>query len=514
MRFTSMPSSIGEVISRSAKRWGAKTALIIGEQSWSFDELDSESSHVAQALVDHGIQRGDRVSLYAANCAEWIITYYGILKAGAVANPLNLMLTAEEAVFAMNDCGAKAVFGSADRIEGLVNVDLPPALGLRVAFGAVAPAGAWTFDGFKHRRGRDRDPSFPVADVSLDDVSTIGYTSGTTGSPKGAVLTHRAILMNAAMTSTMHVRNADDVVASALPCSHVYGNIVMNSTIACGGTLVLHRTFNTAQMLGSIARHRCTMFEGVPTMYMYMLADPALAEADLSSLTRCTVGGQTMPEAKMHAVEAAIGCPLIELWGMTELGGLGTTHSAYGPRRLGSIGVPLPHLQARIASGATGKGELPAGEVGELQIRGPVVMKEYLGRPEATKEAMTEDGWLRTGDLARMDSEGYIYVVDRLKDMIITGGFNVYPAELERVIAQHPAIAMVAVAGVPDPVKGELANAFVVLKPDHPVNASELERYCRERLAAYKVPRAFRFVADLPQTSSGKILRRELRKAG
>ncbi len=245
-------------------------------------------------------------------------------------------------------------------------------------------------------------------------------------------------------------------------------------------------------------------------MYMYMLNSPRLREFNLSSLTRCTVGGQTMPEAKMRQVEEAFGCPLIELWGMTELGGLGTTHSLYGPRRLGSIGVALPHLEVRIVAPDAPHRVMAAGETGELQIRGAMTMRDYLGRPDATKQAFESDGWLRTGDLARVDDEGCIYIVDRLKDMIITAGFNIYPAELERVIAEHPDVAMVAVGSMPDESKGELAKAYVVPRQGALLDLVALEAHCRERLAAYKVPRAFQIVADLPKTSNGKILRRQL----
>jgi long-chain acyl-CoA synthetase len=340
----------------------------------------------------------------------------------------------------------------------------------------------------------------------------MGYTSGTTGHPKGAMLSHRAIAMNVALTAVMHVRTAADVVVSALPCAHVYGNVVMNGALAYGSTLVLHKAFNEQAVLESIQRHKATMLEGVPTMYMYLLNSPELGRYDLSSLTRCTVGGQTMPVAKMQQVEQTFGCPLIELWGMTELGGLGTTHTAYGPHTLGSIGVPLPHVEARIARVGEPTATQPAGEVGELMIRGPIVMKGYYGRDEATRETIEPDGWLHTGDLAYQDKDGNIFIVDRAKDMIITGGYNIYPAELERVIAQHPSVAMVAVGGLPDEMRGELAVAYVVPAQGRTVDGDEIIAFCRQQLAAYKVPRAVKVVADLPKTSTGKIMRRELKK--
>lgn len=507
MSGATMSSSVGALIREAAVRFGDKTALVFEGQSWTFRELDQASSQVAAALQARGIGAGDTVALYSPNCSEWMIAYYGIMKLGGIVTPLNLMLTPDEAAYAMNDCKAVAVFGSDDRIAGLAKVLSQTQLRLCVAYGGNTPAGAVDFPAMLEGMSGD----FTSPQIDIDQPCTVGYTSGTTGHPKGAVLTHRGILMNTAMTATMHVRTAADTVVSALPCSHVYGNIVMNAAMAYGMTLVLHKVFDAERVLQSIVSHRATMLEGVPTMYMYLLNYPKLSEYDLSSLTRCTVGGQTMPEAKMRQVEAAFGCPLIELWGMTELGGLGTTHSAYGPTRHGSIGVPLPHMEARVVSTDGSNQVLPPGEVGELQMRGPLTMREYLGRAEATAQTLEPDGWLHTGDLVRQDAEGYLYVVDRLKDMVITGGFNIYPAELERVIAEHPDVAMVAVGSIPDEAKGELAKAYVVPRQGATLDLEQLEQHCRARLAAYKVPRAFQIVQDLPKTSTGKILRRMLR---
>jgi long-chain acyl-CoA synthetase len=309
----------------------------------------------------------------------------------------------------------------------------------------------------------------------------------------------------------MHVRNTSDVVVTALPTAHVYGNVIMNGTFMCGMTLVLFPRFDEQQVLRAIADHHATMFEGVPTMYMYLLKCGDLGKHSLASLTRCTVGGQTMPLSKMQEVEERFGCPLLELWGMTELAGLGTTHPLYGTNRLGSIGVPLPYVECRIADTLEASRTLPTGEVGELMVRGPIVMKEYYRNPKATSETIEADGWLHTGDLARMDAEGYIFAVDRKKDMILTGGFNVYPAEIERVIAGHPEVAMVAVGSQPDEDKGEVARAYIVLKNGVVPDCDSILAYCRQHLAAYKVPRSVRFVADLPKTSTGKVLRRQLK---
>jgi long-chain acyl-CoA synthetase len=505
-----MHNSVGEFITRSAQRDPDKVALVFEGQNWTFIELDTASSALAASLEQLGIVRGDCVSLYAQNCPEWVIAYYAIVKIGAVVNPLNSMLTPAEAEYAMNDCGACAVIGAAEKIGAIQADSHKTRLEWKIAFGDNVPAGVIPFDNLIARAPLT-SWRYPVAGIGLDDPCAIGYTSGTTGHPKGAMLSHRAVIMNTAMTAVMHVRTAQDTVVSALPCTHVYGNIVMHTMLAYRGTLVLHRTFDAARVLDSIERHRATLLEGVPTMYMYLLNFPHLGEYDLSSLTRATVGGQTMPEAKMRAVEAAFGCPLIELWGMTELGGLGATQTLYGPRKHGSIGVPLPHLQARIVNGDDGRTVLGAGEVGELQIRGPVTMRGYIGNPAATAETLLDDGWLRSGDLARMDEDGFIFIVDRSKDLIITGGFNIYPAELERVLAEHPGVAMAAVGRVADETKGELAKAYVVAKSGVTLDLADLDRHCRERLAAYKVPRLYQVVDDLPKTSTGKILRRDLK---
>jgi long-chain acyl-CoA synthetase len=506
-----MHNSVGEFITLSAQRQPDKTALIFGQRSWTFAELDHASSALAAGLEELGLVRGDCVSLYAQNCSEWVIAYYAVAKIGAVVNPLNSMLTAEEAAYAMNDCGARAVIGTAAKIESLQAVAHKTRLKWQIAFGEQVPAGALSFATLIAKAPLT-SKRYPVEAIGLDDLCSIGYTSGTTGHPKGAMLSHRAIVMNTAMTAVMHVRTEHDIVVSALPCTHVYGNIVMHTMVAYGGTLVLHRQFDAAQVLESIQRHRATLLEGVPTMYMYLLNFPRLAEYDLASLKRATVGGQTMPEAKMRAVEAAFGCPLIELWGMTELGGLGATQTLYGPRKLGSIGIPLPHLQARIVDSEDGQTGLATGEVGELQIRGPVTMRGYVGNDAATAGTLLADGWLRTGDLACTDEEGFIFVVDRSKDLIITGGFNIYPAELERVLAEHPGVAMAAVGRVADETKGELAKAYVVARAGVTLDVADLDRHCRERLAAYKVPRLYQIVEDLPKTSTGKILRKDLSK--
>jgi len=399
------------------------------------------------------------------------------------------------------------VLGTGEKLQPLRSLKDDGSVRELICFGENVPHGMRAFSAML----RSEQSDFTPVEADLDDTCTIGYTSGTTGHPKGAMHSHRNVLMNAQLTALMHGRRENDIVVTALPLPHVYGTVVMNSTLITGGTLVIHPRFEEAAVLTDIERHRATLFEGVPTMYFFLLNHPRLDEFDLSSLRMCTVGGQTMPVAKMEEVEARFECPLVELWGMTELAGLGTTFAHTGPIRHGSIGVPLPYCSAKIVDIADPGKELGIGEAGELMIRGPLVMQGFYGNESATREAIEPDGWLHTGDVAKIDEEGFIFVVDRKKDVILTAGYNVYPAEIERVIAAYPDVAMVAVGSIADEAKGELAKAYIVPRTGAQLEAGAIVNFCRQHLAAYKVPRTVQFVDDLPKTSSGKIMRRRLK---
>jgi long-chain acyl-CoA synthetase len=504
-----MLQTIGQILPASAARFGDKTALIFEGRNFSYNELDQLSNQLANSLVTLGIGKGDCVSIYGPNCWEWLVAYHAIAKIGAVLNPINVMLTPEEVVYVVNDCKARALIASADKGEAILGKKGNTPLDNIILFGNKdkAPDGTLRFEDMIAKGKPDFEPVL----VPTEELSTIGYTSGTTGHPKGAMQSHRSVLLNLALTANMHVKTATDTVVTALPCPHVYGNIVVNGGFFTGMTVVLLPRFEEKETLDAIQANKATLFEGVPTMYMYMLNSPELAKHDISSLTRCTVGGQTMPAAKMEEVEKRFDCPLLELWGMTELAGAATTNPFYGENRHGSIGLPFPGTQARIADVEDVTKSLPPGEVGELMIKGPLVMLGYYGNAKATKESIEPDGWMHTGDVGKMDEDGYLYIVDRRKDMILTGGFNIYPAELERVIAAHPAVAMVAVGSQPDATKGEIAKAYIVLRNDEKVDADAIISHCREHMAAYKVPRRVQFVDDLPKTSSGKVMRRKLK---
>lgn len=495
----------GGIVPRSAARFGDKPALVTATRTLTFHELDQESARIAAALWERGVLPGQTVSIYAQNSWEWVVAYHGALRAGAVVNPVNVMLTPTELAFVLADCKSVAVFTSTQQAPGVraLTRDVP-GLRLVVSFGD-APEGTVAFAELLASTGPD-----PTIEILPGDPCTIGYTSGTTGHPKGAVQSHQAVLLNCALTATMHGRSERDTVVTGLPAPHVYGNVAINGTFLAGGKVVLMERFTSGEALRLIGEHRATLFEGVPAMYATMLADPGLDSADLNSLTRCTVGGQTMATSTIERWQDRSGAPLLELWGMTEISGLGTTHAVHAPNVPGSIGVALPGIEVRTAALDDTSREAAPGEPGELMIRGPIVMLGYYNDPDATAEAIEPDGWLHTGDIAVRDSTGHFFVVDRRKDMIITGGYNVYPAEIERVLAGHPAVALVAAGPVLDDVKGELACAYVVLKAGTAASAAELIAFAGEQLAAYKRPRIVRFVDQLPTTSSGKVMRRKL----
>jgi len=501
--------TLGKLLAECAERYGEKIALIFKDRQFSFQELDALSNKLGNSLKGLGIQKGDRVSIYSQNSWEWIVGYYATAKIGAVVNPINVMLTPEEVLYVVNDCGAKALMASADKAQAVLGI-LNDAETLKsfMVYGDEAPSPGIPLNRLLEKGDgqlipEKRDPL---------DLSTIGYTSGTTGHPKGAMLTHRGVMLNSRLTANMHLKSSADIVVSPLPTAHVYGNVVMNGTFLTGGRLVLVERFNEEVVFEAINQHKATMFEGVPSMYMMLLNHSGIEQCNFENMKKCTVGGQTISVKVEEEVEERFGCPLIELWGMTEISGLGTTHPLLGENRHGSIGIPLPYCDVRIVSTEDSQKVLGADQPGELMIKGPIIMQGYYGKGEATRETIEPDGWLHTGDIARMDEDGYTYIVDRLKDMILTAGYNVYPAEIERVLAQYPSVAMSAVGAVPDELKGELAKAYIVPKDGTNTTEQEILTFCQQHLAAYKVPRQVMFVKDLPKTSTGKIMRRELRK--
>jgi long-chain acyl-CoA synthetase len=465
-----------------------------------YSELRESAGRVTSLLSSAGVAPGDRVGIMLPNVPAFPVACYGALAAGAVVVPMNPLLKSREVAYYLGDSGAKVLLawyssageaakGAADTGAQVVTVDDPD---MRSLLAGLFPV---------HTRVERAD----------DDDAVVLYTSGTTGQPKGAQLTHANLSRNAALTAqTLINAGPDDMVMGCLPLFHVFGlTCGLNATIAGGGTLTLLPRFDPGRALEIIARDRVTVFEGVPTMYAAMLHHPASANADASSLRTCVSGGAAMPVEILHSFEKKFGCVILEGYGLSETSPVASFNHPDAERKPGSIGTPVAGVEMRVV-GPDGV-PVPAGEVGEIAIRGHNVMKGYWGKPEATAEAIP-DGWFRTGDLARVDEDGYYFIVDRKKEMIIRGGYNVYPREIEEVLYEHPAVAEAAVVGMPHDDLGEEVGAAVALKPGAQATPEELRAYVKDRVAAYKYPRQVWLVDELPKGPTGKILRREVRR--
>ncbi|HET6750497.1 MAG TPA: long-chain fatty acid--CoA ligase [Actinomycetes bacterium] len=475
-----------------------RAAVRLDDHVLTYEELDDRSARVASLLAARGVEPGDRVGLMLPNVPQFPVLYYGVLRAGAVVVPMNPLLKAREVAYYLGDSGAGLIFAW----EATTDEAAKGAEAAGAGFVAVAPA---AFD----RLLGDHPPQAAVSGRADDDTAVILYTSGTTGKPKGAELTHANLVRNAAVSgTTLFHLEPEDVVMGCLPLFHSFGQTCgLNATVASGACLTLLPRFDPGGALEVIERDRVTVFEGVPTMYAAMLNHPRRGDFDPSSLRVCVSGGAALPMEVLRGFEDAFGCVILEGYGLSETSPVASFNHPDRERKPGSIGTPIEGVEMRLVDPAGG--DAPAGEVGEIAIRGHNLMKGYWQREDATREAIP-DGWFRTGDLARQDEDGYFFVVDRKKDLIIRGGYNVYPREVEEVLYEHPAVAEAAVVGVPHPTHGEEVGAAVVLKPGAEATPAELQAFCKERVAAYKYPRHVWLEAALPKTATGKLLRREV----
>ncbi|MDX2648111.1 long-chain fatty acid--CoA ligase [Streptomyces sp. PA03-1a] len=483
-----------DFLAASAHAHGDRVAVELGDHALTYAELDAIAGRTAAFLAAQAVRPGDRVGLMLPNLTEFPVLYYGILRAGAVVVPMNPLLKPREIAHYVRDSGMEFLLtwnGVADQAragaEGTATTIVP------VAPGALEDLLA------NHPNPAQPEP------LDGDDLAVILYTSGTTGAPKGAMLTHANLARNAEIAARTLMRlTPDDVVMGCLPLFHAFGQAcAMNAAVSAGARLTLLARFDPAQALRTIAERQVTIFEGVPTMYAAMLAerlnDPA--RHDTSSLRLCASGGAPLPVEVLHTFETAFSCAVLEGFGMSETSPVASFNHLDRPRKPGSIGTPIEGVEMRLLD--------PQDGVGELCVRGHNVMAGYWGRPEATAETVV-DGWLRTGDLARVDDDGYFYIVDRKKDLVIRGGFNVYPREIEEVLYKHPAVAEAAVIGIPHPTLGEEVAAVVALRPGTATGAEELREFVRDRLAPYKYPREVWLVDALPKGPTGKILKREI----
>ena len=521
-----MPNLANDLV-EAAQMYPDRPAVRQDDVLLTYTDLNARTARVAGWVQRHGVQPGDRVGVMLPNVAEFAVVYYGLLRAGAVIVPINPLLKGREVEHYLADSGARMIFawhtaegGAAaaaatgathvavttngpefdDVADGPARVGVPISSGFGDAPGESVPA--------------DRPDGLAVHDAAdgavvhrdADDTAVILYTSGTTGTPKGAELTHENLRRNAAVTAAgLLALEPDDVIMGCLPLFHSFGQTcALNAAIVSGASITLLPRFDPRRVLEIVRRDKVTVFAGVPTMYVALAG---LADKDATATLRlCISGGAALPVEVLRHFESAYGCPILEGYGLSETSPV-ASFNLPGRRKEGSIGRPVEGVSMRVvdASGA----DVPVGTVGEIAIKGHNVMKGYWARPDATAAAIP-DGWFRTGDMARQDEEGFFFVVDRLKDMIIRGGFNVYPREIEEVLYEHPQIVEAAVVGVPHPTHGEEVAAVVVAADGADITPDDVRAYVRARVAPYKYPRKVWFVAALPKGPTGKILKREI----
>lgn len=484
----------------SSKSHSDRVALRCDDLEYTYAEFDAAAARVATLLERAGIEPGDRVGVMLPNTPAFAIAFFGIMYRGAVAVPMNPLLKAREIGFYLSNTSAKALFAT------------PAFADEATAAAAETGAQCWLVDDAALAElTADLPPQDSPVRRDDDDVAVILHTSGTTGKPKGAMLTHGNLSRNAEVSvRTLVEIGPDDVVMGCLPLFHVFGlTCGLNGAVLAGAMLTLIPRFDPRKALEIIERDAVTLFEGVPTMYSALLAAAdGVAPQATQSLRICVSGGAALPVQVLTDFEKAFGCAVLEGYGLSESSPAAAFNHPNRPRKAGSIGTPIEGVEMRVVD--LDGVEVPQGEAGEVQIRGHNVMKGYWNLPEATKAAITPDGWLNTGDVGRVDEDGYFYIVDRTKDMIIRGGYNVYPREIEEVLYEHPAVAEAAVVGIPHDSLGEEVGAAVALKDGADVTPAELTAYVKERVAAYKYPRRLWLVDTLPKGPTGKVLKREI----
>lgn len=518
----------------SARKYPNNIATIFLGAKLTYRQLSDSANAFAAALASLGVKKRDRVALLLPNCPQNLIAYYGAMKAGAIVVPTNPLYVESELQHQFADAGAETVvtltkfYPLVKKVQPRTNVKNVIATNIKDYFPPVtsllftlakekkeghrveiekSPGNYLFVDLLKQHAGRTYE-----AEVSADDIALFQYTGGTTGVSKGAMLTHRNLVANTIQTAKWltDAKEGDETILGVIPFFHVYGmTAAMNFSVYIAGTLVLLPRFDLGEVLKSINKYKPGIFPGVPTMYVAINNHPNIAKYDLRSIRACISGAAPLPVEVQQRFETLTGGKLVEGYGLTEASPVTHCNPIYGLRKTGSIGLPLPDLEVKIADVETGTSEMGVGEVGELVVRGPQVMKGYWNMPEETNNVL-RNGWLHTGDIAKMDEDGFFYIVDRKKDMIIAGGYNIYPRDVEEALYRHPKVKEAVVAGVPDKYRGETVKAYVVLKEGEAATEEEIIEYCRNNIARYKVPTMVEFRRELPKTLVGKVLRRVL----
>jgi len=526
--------NLARLLVDAAGKFPRKPALYFMGKTMTYEALLDRAYRFAGGLQSLGVGRGERVAIMLPNCPSAVVAYFGTLLAGAIVVQTNPLYKERELLHQLCDSGAVVLVTLDQLYERVAGIRAQTAL-RHVLVAALAddlPFPKNVLYALKQRKDGDKPhvpygkrgvlamrpwlhaaaPVSACAEVDAErDIALLQYTGGTTGTAKGVMLTHYNLLANTHQNLSWFYRSreGEETYLGALPIFHVFGlTVLLHQSVLSGAMLILMPRFETEPVLQTIARLQPTIFPGAPTMYIALIHHPRVKRYPLASIEVCVSGSAPLPQEVQERFEALTDGRLIEGYGLTEASPVTHVNPIWGRRKIGTIGVPTPDTDARIVDIETGE-TLPPGQIGELLVKGPQVMLGYWQRPEETA-AVLKDGWLHTGDMAHMDEDGYFTIVDRKKDIIIAGGFNIYPREVEEVLFEHPAVQEAAVAGVPDAYRGETVKAYIVVKPGLSLTEQEVIAWCRERLAAYKVPRQVAFRPTLPKTMVGKVLRRKL----
>jgi long-chain acyl-CoA synthetase len=528
-------TSLPRLLLQAAEKSPQAPALVFFGRTTSYDELHTQTASLASALQDLGLAPGERLAIFLPNCPQLVMAYNAALRLGAVAVMLNPLLSPKELAYQLADSGATRLVlldHFLPRLEEIrAQVDLTQVIitGLTEALpwplSWLYPVKAWR-DGlatgftpgpnrfsFRKLLKHPIRPAPPLPEPG--DLAVLQYTGGTTGTPKAARLTHGNLMANVAQINAWlpQVRYGAERLMGLLPFSHSFGlTACLNWPMSQGALIIVLPRFEISNFIKAMEKYRPTMLPGVPTLFVALINDPRLPQLDLSALWACISGSAPLPLEVRDRFEALSGCTMMEGYGLTEAAPITHLNPVRGKRPPGSMGMPLSSTRARVVDQEDGARELPPGEVGELAIQGPQVMEGYWRNPEETALVL-KDGWLHTGDLARMDEDGYFYIVERKKDLIIAGGYKIYPREVEEVLYQHPGVKEAAALGVPDAYRGETVKVVIVPQDGAALTAADIEAHCRRLLAVYKVPKIIEFRSELPKSAVGKVLRRDLKDA-
>jgi long-chain acyl-CoA synthetase len=526
--------SLVKFLDIAAEKYPHRPAIYFYDERLSYRTLAHWVNRFAHALIDLGVQKGDCVAIHLPNCPQFVIAYYGALRAGAVVAAHSPVYTESELEHQLNDCGAETIitltltYARVKAAQPKTKVKHVIVTNIKDFFPMHLN---WLFTAFREKKeghhveiqkeDHDFEPFLlkhadtpPNVEVNGDDLALLQYTGGTTGVPKAAMLNHRILVTNVMQGASWNTvaKEGHETFLCVLPFFHLYGQqIGMNQAIYLASSMVLFPRYDRKATLEAMDKYHPTVFPGVATLYINLMEDPDLAKHDLRSIKACLSGAMALPQEVQERFEKISDGRLVEGYGMTETGPLTHANPIFGKRKVGSIGVPVSDTDARIVSIEDGETEMPIGETGEICVRGPQIMLGYWQRPDETAK-MIRNGWLHTGDIGKLDEDGFFFIVDRMKDMIISAGFKIFPRDVEEVLHTHPKIKEAALIGIKDPAQGELPKAYIVLREGETATAEEIIAYCKTQLASYKVPKFVEFRADLPKSLVGKILKKELIK--